>query len=58
MNNPMAMIQQFMRFKNSFQGNPQERIQQMLNSGQITQAQYDEAVKRAQQFQQMLGGRY
>lgn len=58
MNNPMAMIQQFMRFKNSFQGNPQERIQQMLNSGQITQAQYDEAVKKAQQFQQMLGGRY
>lgn len=57
MNNAMNIIQQFMQFKNSFKGNPQEQIQQLLNSGKVTQAQYDAAVKRAQQFQQLLGGK-
>jgi len=55
MNNPMNMIQQFMQFKNSFHGDPREQIQQMMNNGKITQAQYDAAVKQAQQFQKMLG---
>lgn len=45
-----------MQFKNSFKGNPQEQIQQMLNSGKISQAQYNNAVKQAQQFQNMLNG--
>jgi len=35
-------------------GDPNQMIQQMLNSGRVTQAQYDAAVKRAQQIQQML----
>jgi hypothetical protein len=52
----MNIIQQFLQFKNTFKGNPQEQIQQMLNSGQITQAQYNNAVQQAQQFQQMLNG--
>jgi hypothetical protein len=56
MNNAANIIQQFMQFKNSFKGNPQEQIQQLLNSGKVTQAQYDAAVKRAQQFQNMLNG--
>ena len=55
MNNTMNMIQQFMQFKNSFKGNPQAQVQQMLNSGRITQDQYNNAVKQAQQFQKMLG---
>jgi hypothetical protein len=56
MNNAVNIIQQFMQFKNSFKGNPQEQIQQMLNSGKISQAQYNNAVKQAQQFQNMLNG--
>lgn len=56
MNNAMNMIQQFVQFKNSFKGNPQEQVQQMLNSGRITQDQYNNAVKQAQQFQNMLNG--
>ena len=56
MNNAMNIIQKFMQFKNSFKGNPQEQIQQLLNSGKVTQAQYDAAVKQAQQFQNMLNG--
>lgn len=55
MNNPMQMVQQFMQFKNNYKGNAQEQIQQMLNSGKITQSQYNEAVKKAQEFQKFLG---
>jgi len=54
MNNIMTMLQQFMQFKNNFKGNAQQQVQQMLNSGRITQDQYNAAVKQAQQFQQMF----
>lgn len=56
MNNMMGMIQQFMQFRNTFKGNPQEQVQQLLNSGKVSQAQYDAAVKQAQQFQNILNG--
>ena len=41
-------------FKRQFNGDPREQIQKMLNSGQITQAQYDNAVKMANQIMQTL----
>ena len=53
-NNPMQMIQKFMEFKKNFRGNPQEEVQKMLQSGQITQQQLDQAQQMARQFQQML----
>lgn len=36
-------------------GDPNQMIQQMLNSGRITQNQYNAAVQRAQQIMRMLG---
>ena len=57
MTNAMALMQQFIQFKNNFKGNPQEQIQQMLNSGKITQDQYNNAVKQAQEFQRMFGNK-
>lgn len=33
---------------------PNQVIQQMLNSGRVTQAQYNSAVQRAQQIMRML----
>ena len=48
------MLMQFMNFRNNFQGNPQMMVQQMLNSGQITPQQYQNAVQMAQQFQNMF----
>ncbi|ENZ64774.1 hypothetical protein HMPREF1083_02317 [[Clostridium] clostridioforme 90A6] len=50
----MQMIQKFMEFKKNFRGNPQEEVQKMLQSGQITQQQLDQAQQMARQFQQML----
>lgn len=49
-----SMIQRFMQFRQQFRGNPQEQVQQLLNSGRISQAQYDQAVQMANQFRNML----
>lgn len=48
------IVQQFQQFKQSFKGDPRQQIQQMLNSGRISQTQYNQAVQLAQQLQQML----
>ena len=49
------MMQQFMEFKKNFTGDPQAKVQQMLNSGQITQQQYNQAVQRANMIKSMFG---
>jgi hypothetical protein len=56
--NPMQFMNQLNQLK-SRGGDPNQMIQQMLNSGRVSQSQYDNAVKMAQQIQQMLtpGGR-
>ena len=55
--NAMDFMQRFNQFRQSYHGNPQQQIQNMLNSGQITQQQYNDAVQKAQQIQAMLNGR-
>ena len=55
MNNFQQMMQQFNQFRQSFQGNPQEQIQQLMNSGKISQDQYNNAYQMATQFQKMMG---
>ena len=56
--NPMQFMQQLNQLK-SRGGDPNQMIQQLMNSGRVSQSQYDNAVKQAQQIQQMLapGGR-
>lgn len=54
-NNMQGLLNRFQQFRNTFSGNPQQQIQQMLNSGKITQSQLDAAVQQAQQFKNMLG---
>jgi len=53
-NNMQGIIKQFKQFKESFTGNPQQQIQQLLNSGKVSQAQYNQAVQQANALQQML----
>ena len=48
------IVQQFMQFKQSFKGDPRQQVQQMLNSGKISQDQYNAAVKKAQDLQKIL----
>lgn len=54
MMNQNNMLQRFNQFKASFKGDPREQIQQLLNSGRISQQQYNNAVNMAQRFQKML----
>lgn len=44
------MIQQFLQFKKTFNGDPQQIIQNMLNSGKITQAQVNRLAQQANQL--------
>lgn len=53
-NNPMQMMQQFQQFRNTFRGNPQQMVQQMLQSGQINEAQLNQAMQMARQFQSFV----
>lgn len=52
---PLNMMQQFQQFKDSFQGDPQQQVQNLLNNGQMTQEQFNYLSMMAQQFQQFLG---
>lgn len=52
--NPMQMMQQFQQFRSTFNGNPQQMVQQMLRSGQITEAQLQQATQMAKQFQSFV----
>lgn len=54
-NNSGDLVSRFNQFRQSIKGDPQQMIQQMLNSGRITQAQYNAAVQQAQQLGRMLG---
>lgn len=47
-------LQRLQQFRQNFKGDPNEAIQQMLQSGRISQSQYNQAVQMAQQFQKML----
>lgn len=57
-NTPMGNVQnlmnQYRQFRQTFSGDPQQKIQEMLNSGQITQAQVDQARNMATQFQKFM----
>lgn len=49
------LVSRFNQFRQNFKGDPQTQIQQMLNSGRITQAQYNQAVQQAQQLGKLMG---
>ena len=50
-------MQKFQQFQRMFKGNPQQQVQQMLNSCKVTQAQYNQAVQMANQMMKMMGGK-
>ena len=53
MQSPMSnnnFIQQFTNFARTFQGNPQQIVQNLMQSGKVTQDQYNQAVNIANQL--------
>ena len=53
--NQNNILQRFQQFQRMFKGDPQKQVQELLNSGKVSQAQYNQAVQMAQQFSRMLG---
>lgn len=51
------ILQRFQQFRQMFQGDPRAQVQQLLNSGRVSQEQYNNAVRTAQQLQRMMGGK-
>jgi len=56
-NQPNNLIQRFQQFQRMFKGNPQEQVQRLLNSGKVTQDQYNKAVQMTNQLQKTFFGK-
>ena len=52
-----GLMQRFQQFKQAFTGDPKQRVQDLLNSGRISQQQYNQAVQMAHQLQRMMGSK-
>ena len=58
MNQPQNnMMQRFQQFQRLFKGDPKQQVQQMLNSGRVSQSQYNQAVQMANQFMRMFSAK-
>ena len=54
-NGMMNLLQQLNQFRQNFSGDPRQQVQQLLNSGKVSQEQYNRAVQMANQLQRMMG---
>ena len=53
--NPMTnLVNQLNQFRQSFSGDPRQQVQQLLNSGRMSQNQYNQLSQMATQIQNML----
>ena len=52
--NLMHMISTFNQFRSTFQGDPQQKVQELLNSGKMTQDQFNQLSQMANQFRSFL----
>lgn len=55
--NAQNLMNQFQQFKSQFQGDPKAQVQELLNSGKMTQEQFNQLSSMAQQFQGMFGNK-
>ena len=54
-NNPIEMLKQFNEFKRNMQGkDPQKIVMNLLNSGRMSQQQFESLKQQAQQLQNFL----
>lgn len=59
--NPFGNMQNLMgqlnQFRNNLNGDPKQQVQELLNSGRMSQTQYNQLSQMATQIQKMLNGR-
>lgn len=51
------IIEQAKQMRKTFNGNPQQVVQNLLNSGQMSQAQYNQLMPVAQKIASMITGK-
>ena len=52
--NMQDLMSKLNQFRQSFQGDPKQQVQQLLNSGKMSQNQYNQLSQMATQIQNML----
>ncbi len=52
-----GFMQRFQQFQQMFKGDPRQQVQNLLNSGKVSQSQYNQAVQMANQLQRIMGGK-
>lgn len=52
--NMQVMMQSFQQFASNFRGDPKQKVQELLNSGRMSQDQYNALQNMARQFQSMM----
>lgn len=50
----LNMVNAFKQFKQNFQGDPREQVQNLLNSGQMSQEQFNQLSNMAAQFKDVF----
>ena len=56
LNNTMQTLQRFAEFKNSMQGkDPEAIVNELLRSGQMSQAQFEQLKSQAETFLKLFG---
>ena len=53
-NNPFAMIQKFNEFRQNFTGDPKQMVEQLLQSGRMSQQQFQQLSQMASEFQKLV----
>lgn len=48
------ILAQFQQFKNSFKGDPKQQVQELLNSGKMSQEQFNRLSQMANEMQSLL----
>lgn len=49
------LLGKFQQFQKMFRGNPEQMVKEMLQSGRISQEQYNAAVQKANQLKGIFG---
>ena len=52
--NMMNFMQSFNQFRQTFQGDPKQQVQNLLNSGQMSQSQFNQLQQMAQQISNLI----
>lgn len=52
--NNSNFLAQFNQFRSMFSGNPQQQVQQLLQSGRMTQEQFKQLAEQATELQKLI----